>query len=107
MDSLTIPDMTWLWIELYDAKSPVSPSLRLIFDTQGERQAYNLQAVIYHGGRHFTACFLDNSTIWWNYDDTWRFGAPFMESIEDELELLNNDGRQASFLLYNQEEVSG
>lgn len=105
--SLTIPDMAWLWIELCDSKSPVSPSLRLVFHVQAQRQVYNLQAVIYNGGNHFTARFFDHSSTWWNYDDMRRFGAPFAERVEDELDLLDNGDRRASFLLYSREDCSG
>ena len=104
--SLTMPDMTWLWIELCDPKSPVSPSLRLVFNAQSQRQAYNLRAVIYSGGNHFTARFFDDWDVWWNYDDMRGFGMPFTEHIGAELDLLNNDDRWASFLLYVREDGS-
>ena len=95
-----MPETTWLWIELSDDVSPVTPSPRLVFGLQGQRQVYTLQAVIYLGGDHFTARFLDKSATWWKYDGMWNFGAPRVDYIEDEVDLLENDGRHAAFLVY-------
>ena len=100
VESVLIPEMTWLWVELCDLISPVTPSLHLVFGLQGQRQVYTLQAVIYHGGNHFTARLLDQSSTWWKYDGRWRFGAPRIDRVEDEVDLLENDDRHAAFLLY-------
>lgn len=101
VESLSIPEMAWLWIELCDPISPIAPSPRLVFGSQDQRQAYTLQAVIYHGGNHFTARFSDQSATWWKYDGKWRFGAPCVDHVEDEMTLLENDNRRAAFLLYS------
>ena len=101
LESLSIPEMPWLWVELCDGL-PMLPSYRLVLGLQEQHQVFNLQAIIYHGGNHFTARFLDQSATWWRYDDTWRFGAPRIDSVEDEADLLKNDGRSAVFLLYRQ-----
>ena len=100
VESLSMPETMWLWIELCDIISPVTPSPRLVFDLQDQRQVYTLQAVIYIGGGHFTAQFLHQSATWWKYDDMWRFGAPCIDHIEDEVDLLKNDDRRAAFLVY-------
>ena len=101
VESLSMPETTWLWIELCDdTVSPVTPSPRLVFGLQGQRQVYTLQAVIYLGGDHFTARFLDQSGTWWKYDGMWGFGAPRVDHIEDEVDLLENDDRRAAFLVY-------
>jgi hypothetical protein len=105
VESLSVPQMPWLWIELEGAVSPVTPSYRLVFGLQHQRRAYTLQAVIYFGGSHFTVRALDQSSKWWKYDGMWRFGAPRIDDVEDEADLLECDGRRAAYLLYRQEEV--
>lgn len=100
VESLSFPDMPWLWIELCDPVSPITPSLRLVFGLPDQRQVYTLQAVIYLGGNHFTARLSDQSATWWKYDGRWRFGAPRIDDIRGEADLLKNDGRRAAFLLY-------
>jgi hypothetical protein len=102
VQSLTIPDMAWLWFELRDPVSPISPSLCLVFDARGQRRVYTLQAVIYTGGCHFTARLFDRSDVWWNYNDMRRYGEPRAEHILDERELLRNGDRRAAYLLYGQ-----
>ena len=103
VESLHIPEMTWLWVELCDLVSPIIPSLRLVFGLPNQRQVYTLQAVIYFGGGHFTARLSDPSATWWKYDGMWRFGMPRIDRVEDEVDLLENDDRRAAFLLYRQE----
>ena len=100
VDSLSMPETTWVWIELCDEVSPIAPSSRLVFGLQDQRQVYALQAVIYLGGGHFTARLLDQSATWWNYDGMWRFGAPHVDRVEDEVDLLKNGDRRAAFLVY-------
>ena len=100
--TLSIPEMAWLWIELSDPISPITPSPRLVFSFEDQRRIYTLQAVIYHGGDHFTARLSDRSARWWKYDGMWRFGVPRIDCVENETDLLTNDGRRASFLLYCQ-----
>jgi hypothetical protein len=96
--------MPWLWIELCDPISPVIPSGRLAFGLSHEHRVYILQVVIYLGGNHFTARLSDQSAAWWKYDGRWRFGAPLIDDVEDEVDLLKNDGRRAAFLLYRRED---
>jgi len=100
VESLSIPEMTWLWIELCDAISPIIPSSHLVFGLPHQQQVYILQAVIYHGGNHFTARLSNRSGVWWKYDGTWMFGAPRVDHVKDEADLLENDDRRAGFLLY-------
>jgi hypothetical protein len=102
--SLSIPDMPWLWIEFCHPDLPIVPSHRLVFGLRDQHQVYTLQAIIYHGGNHFTARLLDQSTTWWKYDDRWSFGAQRVDNIENEVDLLKNDGRDAAFLLYRRED---
>jgi len=100
VESLSMPETTWLWIELCDPVSPITPSPRLVFGLKDQRQVYTLQAVIYIGGVHFTARLLDQSSTWWKYDGMWRFGAPRADHVKDEVDLLENDDRRAAFLVY-------
>lgn len=100
VESLSMPGTTWLWIELCDPVSPITPSSRLVFSLQEKPQVFTLQAGIYLGGEHFTARLLDQSATWWKYDGMWGFGAPRVDHIEDEAELLENDDRRAAFLVY-------
>ena len=100
VESLSIPEMTWLWVELCDVISPIIPSCRLVFGLPHQQQVYVLQAVIYHGGDHFTARLSSRSAAWWKYDGMWMFGAPHVDHIENEADLLKNDDRRAAFLLY-------
>ena len=95
-----MPETTWVWIKISDCISLISPLPCLVFGLQDQWQVYTLQAVIYLGGDHFTARFLDQSTTWWKYDGMWGFGAPCVDHIEDEVDLLENDGRRAVFLVY-------
>ena len=46
VQSLSIPEMSWLWIKLSESISPVSPSPHLVFDVQDQHQEYTLQAII-------------------------------------------------------------
>jgi hypothetical protein len=101
VESLSIPETMWLWIELDDLVSPIIPSPRLVFGFRDQRQAYTLQAVIYFGGVHFTARLFDRADTWWKYDSQWKFGAPRVDRVKDEIDLLDNDGRRAAFLLYS------
>jgi hypothetical protein len=105
VDSLSFPETTWLWFELCDLVSPVKPSPRLVFGLPDQWQVFTLQAVIYLGGGHFTARLYDQSTMWWRYDDQWRFGAPRVDRVEDEADLLENDHRRATFLLYSRADL--
>jgi len=98
--SLSMPEMTWLWIELCDDVSPITPSPRLVFGLWDQRQVYALQAVIYLGGEHFTARLLDQSATWWKYDGMWEFGVPRVDRVKDEVDLLKKDDRRAAFLVY-------
>ena len=41
-----MPETIWLWIELCDIISPVTPSPRLVLDLRDQRRVYSLQAVI-------------------------------------------------------------
>jgi len=100
VESVSIPEMAWLWVELCDLVSPVVPSLRLVFGLQDQRQVYTLQAVIYQGGNHFTARLSNESSTWWKCDGRWRLGAPRVDRGVSEVDLLENDGRRAAFLLY-------
>jgi hypothetical protein len=102
VDALTIPDLTWVWFELADHVSPISPSLRIVFGTQDQQQVYNLQAIIYSGANHFTARFFDRANTWWNYNDMWRFGTLCEEQIKFEPVLPKNGDLWAAFLLYIQ-----
>ena len=102
VESLSIPELPWLWFELSDTVSPIIITPRLVFGLHHQRQVYTLQAVIYIGGNHFTARFFDQQATWWNYNDMREFGAPSVEHINDEADLLENDGRRAAFLLYCQ-----
>ncbi|KAF9645629.1 hypothetical protein BDM02DRAFT_3262776 [Thelephora ganbajun] len=105
VESLSIPEMTWLWVELCDLVSPIVPSSRLVFGLQHQRRVYTLQVVIYHGRNHFTMRFSDQPATWWKYDGRWRFGAPHVDHIEGEVDLLENDDRRAAFLLYRQTDL--
>ena len=105
VESLTLPAMPWLWIELYHPDFPIVPSHRLVFGLPDQPlRVFTLQAIIYHGGNHFTARLSDQPPTWWKYDDMWRFGALRNEQVENEVDLLKNDGRNAAFLLYRQVE---
>jgi len=98
VESLSMPEITWLWIELdEDAVSPITPSLHLVFDLD-QPQVYALQAVIYLGDSRHTARLrlLGQPTTWWKYDG----GAPRVDHIEREVDLLENDNRRAVFLVY-------
>jgi len=107
VESLSVPEMMWLWIELADQISPITPSTRLVFGPQDLHQVYTLQAVVYHGGDHFTARLLDQSATWWKYDGMSRFGEPHVDYVENEEDLLENDGRHAAFLLYCRVDLHG
>ena len=101
VQSLSVPNlMSWLWIEP-DPDSPVSPSPHLVFDIPGQRRVYTLEAIIYGGGRHFTARLSDQSGAWWKYDGMWSPNLLQPDRVEDEADLLENDGRVASYLLYS------
>ena len=100
VESLSLPETMWLWIELADPTSPITPSTRLVFGAQDPHRVYTLQAVIYHGGNHFTARLLDQSATWWDYNGMSRFGEPHIDYVEDDGDLLENNGRHAAFLLY-------
>ena len=105
VELLSIPEMPWLWLELSDPVSPIILTSRLVFGLRHQRQVYTLQAVIYIGGNHFTARFIDGQAVWWNYDDMRQFGVPHVDHINDEADLLENDGRRAAFLLYCQADL--
>ena len=107
VESLSIPETTWLWIELDDLESPIAPSPRLVFGFRDQRHVYTLQSVIYLGGHHFTARLSDRSDMWWKYDGQWKFGTPCVDRVKDEVDLLVNDGRHAAFLLYSRADVEG
>jgi len=92
-----MPETTWLWIELCDPVSPITPSPRLVFGLKDQQQVYALQAVIYLGGVHFAARFPDQSSTWWEYDGMWRFGAPRADHVVD---LLENGYQRAAFVVY-------
>ena len=95
-----MPETVWLWIKLCDAVSPITPSPRLVFGLWDQQWAYTLQAIIHIGGGHFTVRLSNQSGAWWKYDGMWRSGAPCVDHVEDEIDLLENDGRRAAFLLY-------
>ena len=105
VQSLSIPEMPWLWIEICDPVSSIIPSRRLVFGLHHQHPVYTLQAVIYHGGNHFTARLSYESASWWKYDGRWSFGAPCMDNVKDEVDLLENNGRGAAFLLYRQADL--
>ena len=109
VESLSIPEMAWFWIELCNSISPISPSPQLVFDLQGQRQVYTLQAIIYHGANHFTARLSDELETWWKYDGVWdtRAGVLRVDRVEHEVDLLELDGRRAGFLLYCQADLQG
>ena len=95
-----MPETMWVWIELCDEVSPITPSSCLVFGLQDQQQVYTLQAVIYLGGGHFTAWLLDQSATWWNYDGMWRFGMLHVDHVKDEVGLLKNGNQQVAFLVY-------
>jgi len=99
VQSLSIPEMSWFWIEL-GTISPVSPSPHLFFDIQDQHRVYALQAVIYGDGSHFTARLSDQSATWWKYDGMWKRDMLRPDCVEDEVDLLMNDDRRAEYLLY-------
>ena len=92
--------MAWFWIELSGTTSPISPSSDLVFDIPGQHQVYTLRAVIYHGMDHFTARFPDQLGTWWKYDGMWNTSVLRVDHVENEVDLLENDNRQAAYLLY-------
>ena len=100
VQSLSIPDMSWLWIEFHGPVSPISPSPHLVFDLQDQHQTYTLQAVIYGGDNHFTARLSDESAAWWKYDGMWKPDVQRLDHIEREADLLMDGNRPAVCLLY-------
>lgn len=95
--SLDLPDTSWIWFEAQTDKQLVLPSFEINYPPQ---QIYTLQAVIYLGGRHFTARIRKGPSTWWNYDGMRKLGKPQLETIETEEELLGCDGRDFAFLIY-------
>ena len=100
VQSLSIPETYWFWIELCGPISPISPSPCLVFDIQDQHQSYTLQAIIYGDNTHFTARLSDQSGAWWKYDGMWKPNVLQPDHIEGEVDLLENDNRLASCLLY-------
>lgn len=105
--SLSMPEMSWLWIEFHGPVSPISPSPHLVFDLQDQHQTYTLQAIIYGGDNHFTARLSDESTAWWKYDGMWKPDVLRRDHIQREADLLMNDGRPAVCLLYCRADFQG
>lgn len=105
VQSLLIPETPWLWVEICDPASPIIPSFHLVFGLRHQCPVYTLQAVIWHGGNYFTAQLSYEPATQWKYDGRWRFGAPCIDDVKDEADLLGNDGRGADFLLYHETDL--
>ena len=87
--------------------SPIILTSHLVFGLRDQHQVYTLQAVIYLSGNHFTARFINQQAMWWNYDNMWEFGAPHIDHINNKADLLKNGGWHVEFLLYCQTESQG
>ena len=107
VQSLSMPEMPWLWIEFNGPISPILPTPHLVFDLPDQRRTYTLQAVIYGGENHFTARLSDKSATWWKYDGMWQPDALRLDHVTCERDLLKNDRRHADCLLYCQTDFHG
>lgn len=101
--ALRMPDVPWIWFERGE-HSPVTPSLTLTFDSPPQQLSYSLRAIIYAGGNHFTARFRDQSGSWWRHDGQVSSGVPQADDIQSEVQLLMNDTRFASLLIYRRDD---
>jgi len=98
-----MPDVPWIWFER-EEHSSITPSLTLKFDSPPQQLSYSLRAIIYAGGNHFTARFRDLSGSWWRHDGQVSSGVPQADDIQSEVQLLMNDTRFASLLIYRRDD---
>ena len=49
---------------------------------------------------HFISRLSNQPATRWKYGGMWKFGAPRVDHVGDEVDLLENDDRRAAFLLY-------
>ena len=96
---LSMPNFPWIWFEL-DRNSTMSPSPTVTIELPGQHLTYDLHAVVYLGGTHFTARMRDPSGEWWAYDGMWEFGAARRDSVRVPTDLLYHSSRSATFLIY-------
>ena len=78
----------------------MSPSPTVTIELPGQHLTYDLHAVVYLGGTHFTARMRDPSGEWWAYDGMWEFGAARRDSVRVPADLLYHGSRSATFLIY-------
>ena len=98
-----MPDSPWIWFER-EARSPVKPSLVFTFDSPHERVTYSLQSIVYAGGNHFTIRFRGRSGGWWKQDGQIDSGAPQVDSVQSDEDLLVNDRRFACIFIYRRDD---
>lgn len=96
---LSMTNYPWIWFETEDDHT-MSPSPTVLLKLSGQHLIYDLYAIIYLGGTHFTARIRDPSNEWWKYDGMWKFGAAQRDHIQIAEDLLYNGRRRASFLIY-------
>jgi hypothetical protein len=78
----------------------MSPSLTVPIEMPGQHLVYDLHAVIYIVGIHFTARVRDSFGEWWKYDGMWKNGAARRNRIQVTTDLLRDDGGRAAFFIY-------
>ena len=96
----SMAELTWIWFEIFP-HTHISPSLALTFDQFGEPRTFTLTAVVYLGGAHFTVRWRDHLSVWWKHDGCKHCGAPVIDTINDESDLRQCDGRRMCFLIYS------
>ena len=94
----TTIDAMWLWFEIFHSYGRIIlPSPSLIFTCNGTPLQYDLVAIIYGDGLHFTARWCNPTGTWWSYDGRQLAGCPQIDNPND---LNDLGGRAAHILLY-------
>jgi len=103
VQALKMPAAPWIWFER-DRFSPVWPSMTLTFDSPSQQLRYSLRAIIYSGGKHFTARFREQSNKWWKHDGRVASGVPQPDNVRSPTDLLMNGTRFAHLLIYRSDD---
>lgn len=99
IQSITMPNSPWIWFET-NGDTTMAPSPTMLIKLSNRHIVYDLHAIIYLGGDHFTARMQDSPHSWWSYDGMWEFGVPRHDRIQITTDLLYNGRRHAAFFIY-------